>query len=89
MMRLSHLAYTIFLSSEPAEMQGHTLKHNIDLQPGTEFAKRGPIKLKYHDHDGLDHGICLCPRPKHLSTEGTEVADAMIKAHFTCDAQSH
>jgi len=45
MMRPSHLAYPISLLSEPAERQGHTLKRNIGLQLGTEFAKRGPIKV--------------------------------------------
>jgi len=43
-MRLSHLPYPISLSSEPAEMKGHTLKRNIGSQPGTEFAERGLTK---------------------------------------------
>jgi hypothetical protein len=36
-----------------------------------------------HGHDGLDHGICFCLRPKHCSTAGTECARTQ---HIMCDS---
>src|SRR5215510_14880468 len=33
---------------------------------------------KRHDHDGRDYGICLCARPKHLSTGERSVVGLSI-----------
>lgn len=32
------------------------------------------VLTKRHDHAGLAYGLCLCPRPKHRSTERTVCA---------------
>jgi hypothetical protein len=51
------------LASEPAEITDPFLKRNIAPQSGTAFAIKEILTkchgTKCHDHDGLDHGLCL------------------------------